>query len=607
VYARGKRWKELQLDVNLATVAYNFLNARDVDIFKSYEKSFRDAKTDADKAKIKADVANHLKEMRLNVTDYKDIVNSEFLAGLENIEKMFDEENLIKLFGNDTKLDAGRVVELIYDAMQRRLSNPRLGLMDDDLANYEAVMEEYKKWNKKAKKGIGWKGQTMFDVQNAINQRDKIYTDNQELFFRKALYEYTDEQLNAALAKIINSINQDKAITELELNAKGWGGEATTKPVGKATTKPKEEMQAVKGSIGYLKKLISETETLRDKTEFESDAWKKLTTSLNGYKATLAEMQKIQDVYDGKVEDSTVAVEGSIGYLQKLISEKEEERKALVVESDAWKDVTAELKTYNDELEKLLEIQDKYDGKTKDKAADPLSGSIADVQKKISELTTSRSMMVVESEAWIEATNTLKTYIAEYERLLAIQNKYDGVSDGEDKTIKKYNDMNVALSSSITLLNGLGDAFNACESENMKMVTGVTDMMSSIASGIMSFVQIQQAAAAASGTASAAAMPYPYNLAAIATVMATVLSVFANIKSMTSGKFAEGGIVGGTSYSGDKLFAMVNSGEMILNKRQQGNLANMIGGGGGQVEFHISGDSLVGVLNNKRNKTNLTR
>jgi hypothetical protein len=75
---------------------------------------------------------------------------------------------------------------------------------------------------------------------------------------------------------------------------------------------------------------------------------------------------------------------------------------------------------------------------------------------------------------------------------------------------------------------------------------------------------------------------------------------------MIGGKFAEGGIVGGTSYSGDKLFAMVNSGEMILNKRQQGNLANMLGGGG-QVEFHISGDSLVGVLNNRQNKRNLTR
>ena len=305
VYARGKRWKELQLDVNLATVAYNFLNARDVDVFKSYEKSFRDAKTDADKAKIKADVANHLKEMRINVTDYKDIVNIEFLAGLENIEKMFDEENLIKLFGNDTKLDAGRVVELIYDAMQRRLSNPRLGLMDDDLADYEKVMEEYKKWNKKAKKGIGWRGQTRFDVLNAIAQRDKIYTDNQELFFRKALYEYTDEQLNSALAKIINSINQDKAITELELNAKGWGGETPTKtptitPV--VTPKAKEDMKAMEGSIAKINEDIAEAKKLRDKYILGSTAWLEEAANVASLERQLksmeAQMEKLLAKYN---------------------------------------------------------------------------------------------------------------------------------------------------------------------------------------------------------------------------------------------------------------------------------------------------------------------
>ena len=74
----------------------------------------------------------------------------------------------------------------------------------------------------------------------------------------------------------------------------------------------------------------------------------------------------------------------------------------------------------------------------------------------------------------------------------------------------------------------------------------------------------------------------------------------------TMAAFAKGGIVGGNSTHGDRNLARVNSGEMILNKRQQGNLANMLGGGG-QVEFHISGDSLVGVLNNRQNKRNLTR
>lgn len=43
-----------------------------------------------------------------------------------------------------------------------------------------------------------------------------------------------------------------------------------------------------------------------------------------------------------------------------------------------------------------------------------------------------------------------------------------------------------------------------------------------------------------------------------------------------AGAFAEGGVVGGSSFTGDRLFARVNSGEMILNKRQQSNLAGML-------------------------------
>ena len=446
--------------------------------------------------------------MRLNVTDYKDIVNKEFLTGLETVEKMFDEENLIKLFGNDTKLNAGRVVELIYDAMQRRLSNPRLGLMDDDLANYEAIMEEYKKWNKKAKKGIGWKGQTRFDVQNAINQRDKIYTDNQELFFRKALYEYTDEQLNAALAKIINSINQDKAITELELNVKGWGGEAPTKLPTTPTGGGAQEVKAALGSISDLKQKIADAQRDANNALVGTDAW--------------FEAQKNIETYTKQLND------------------------ALLLQNQLLHPI-----------EKLPELPD------------------------------------IKAPA------------------LTAPDKGLALPKGDEDAIKNitedYEGLNIALSSSISLLYGLGDAFSASESQAGKAMGSIVQVMAATTSGIMNFIQIKQAAAAASGTASAAGLPFPYNLAAIATIMTTVLSVFANIKSMTSGKFAEGGIVGGTSYSGDKLFAMVNSGEMILNKRQQGNLANMIGGGGNQVEFHISGDSLVGVLNNKRNKTNLTR
>lgn len=102
--------------------------------------------------------------------------------------------------------------------------------------------------------------------------------------------------------------------------------------------------------------------------------------------------------------------------------------------------------------------------------------------------------------------------------------------------------------------------------------------------------------AVANATASAAKMPFPYNLPAIAASIASVLGALANMN-----KFAKGGIVGGNSTRGDRNMARVNSGEMILNKAQQGTLFNMLngkGGMGGNVEFKIRGADLVGTINN---------
>ena len=102
--------------------------------------------------------------------------------------------------------------------------------------------------------------------------------------------------------------------------------------------------------------------------------------------------------------------------------------------------------------------------------------------------------------------------------------------------------------------------------------------------------------AVANATASAAKMPFPYNLPAIAASIASVLGALANMN-----KFAKGGIVGGNSTRGDRNIARLNSGEMILNKAQQGTLFNILngkGGMGGNVEFKIRGADLVGTINN---------
>lgn len=93
------------------------------------------------------------------------------------------------------------------------------------------------------------------------------------------------------------------------------------------------------------------------------------------------------------------------------------------------------------------------------------------------------------------------------------------------------------------------------------------------------------ALAISSGIAQSQSVPFPANLAAIATTVATITglivstaSSFMQAKQLLSGSgsdagaFEKGGVVGGTSYTGDKLTARVNSNELILNPKQASNI-----------------------------------
>lgn len=95
------------------------------------------------------------------------------------------------------------------------------------------------------------------------------------------------------------------------------------------------------------------------------------------------------------------------------------------------------------------------------------------------------------------------------------------------------------------------------------------------------------ALATAKGIESAANIPFPYNIPAIISVVATIGGMLASVMSTISqakqifsqadaGKFAGGGTVPGTSYTGDKLIAHVNSGEGIYTGTQANNLLQEI-------------------------------
>ena len=95
-------------------------------------------------------------------------------------------------------------------------------------------------------------------------------------------------------------------------------------------------------------------------------------------------------------------------------------------------------------------------------------------------------------------------------------------------------------------------------------------------------------------------------IAAAAAGTATMVSTIRAIKSATAGCYANGGVIGGSSYSGDQQVAMVNAGEVILNRAQQGNLAQQLSdgsGGGGMRPSWISGEQIYVAMNRYTRRT----
>ncbi len=161
------------------------------------------------------------------------------------------------------------------------------------------------------------------------------------------------------------------------------------------------------------------------------------------------------------------------------------------------------------------------------------------------------------------------------------------------KHTKRIEDMNSALSSTGEIFGSLGGIMSNFGNDMGAWMLG---SMGQIAQMI---VQLQSLATA-NGVVSASKLPFPANLAGIATVVATIASVFSSLP-----KFADGGIVGGSSYFGDKLLARVNSGEMILNQGQQARLLSMTEGGNVRVtgDVRLNGKDIYITLRNYMNST----
>ena len=137
-------------------------------------------------------------------------------------------------------------------------------------------------------------------------------------------------------------------------------------------------------------------------------------------------------------------------------------------------------------------------------------------------------------------------------------------------------------------ISTLGSALNQIEDPMAKVVGTIA----------MAVAQVAEAAGKAINAPDTTSSGWAW-IGAAAAITATMVSTIATIHSAT--KFADGGIVPGSTMSGDQIPALLNAQEVVLNHAQVGNLAAQLEGGGsqgGQPNVRIEGEDLWITLNN---------
>ena len=199
----------------------------------------------------------------------------------------------------------------------------------------------------------------------------------------------------------------------------------------------------------------------------------------------------------------------------------------------------------------------------------------------------------IPDEVWQELIDTINDQLAE----LDIQPIKIDFETGE--VHQKSKQMKQDWKDAAKAIQSVGSAMTSIENPMAKVVGTIAQAIASIALGAGE--AIKQAGNGSAGG------PWGW-IAFAAAATATMISSIAAVKSATSGGFAEGGIVPGNYNSGDQLrlgdFG-VNSGELILNRAQQGNLASQLSGGVGDLNLSavVTAEDIVFVLNNRGKRT----
>ena len=283
------------------------------------------------------------------------------------------------------------------------------------------------------------------------------------------------------------------------------------------------------------------------------------------------------------LEIETNIVDGSSGWWDKKIKDLQDAQKQLVEGSVEWFNIDDKIK----ELENTRKIMTEgvtVSGTDMSKLLNPnktkkgLEDAISGLQNKLQDIDWSTPEGKDQFDRYVEKIQEFKGELSTLSEVWedAMMTPTEKAQKKLEDTADTINSVGNAISATSELFSALGDVAG----EEDLQVAGI--VAKAVATVALSFAQ-----------ALTTAKTWIDWLAFGVTGLTTMLTMISSIKQATAGSFAQGGIIGGSSYSGDRLLANVNSGEMILNSRQQRNLFDLLDTGTmpqrGGTNVHVTG------------------
>ena len=399
-------------------------------------------------------------------------------------------------------------------------------------------------------------------------------------------------------------------------------------------------------SIKDINSNISILSQLLENTVKGSSEWHGITKRIKEESAKIAEYQKgsigdlsnqVSEITD-RLQNENLTLDARI----RLIDKKNDlQAKIDRLNDDAYitvrplaGDADRKLRSVSNANASINQVKDLLDNRIID--SNQAKKEIDSINGELQKLGLNPVKIHIETDAEKAFTNLnekFSTFYSSFNSIDGVVNSVSSLVDSINEGTDAWGIFMGTLNSGVAILNAIGSVIEATTLLNQlfgasntivaaetvaasaaQKEKAITDAATSTA--VATAAKVEETAlldlAAASFFAAHAGIPFAgAGLATgfIAEMMGTMTATQAATKALAA--FADGGIVGGSSFVGDRVIARVNSGEMILNTMQQKHLFDLLDRGGNadnapaQVQFVIKGKDLHGVMTNY-NKINGT-